>query len=132
MKSSIRLLTPIVTISVLLVLGLSFALMVVDSAQYWKSIAASAFILLAAFVSLRSTRSVTLASSAARRIRIAFIVASIMIASQLAFAVARANGWFGDDGDPRLWSLQWFLVALVAVTIEVLSVDTKREQKDKD
>ncbi len=109
------------------------ALSVLDFSQAWKALLAIGFIGGAGALILRSHQRRTgddLAQRSLKRTRAVFIVASIMLASQLAFAAARALDWFSEDAER--WTLQWLFVALAAAAVELLSARSEKNSGKSD
>ncbi len=134
-RTPTRFLTPIVILSISSVAATGLWLAVLDFSQAWKSVLASGFVFGAgAFLARRhgQYKSGERSGASLKRTRAVFIVASIMLASQLGFAAARAGAWFGDDAER--WTLQWLFVALAAAAIELLSAasDKKPDRPDPD
>ena len=127
-------LTPVVITAILSVAVFGAALSIADPAETWKALLAGLFIVAAASVVGWGKAYGHLTDLRERRIRLAFIVASVMVTSQLAFAVARSVGWFVEEGDVERWSMQWFIVAIVAAATEMLTTRkrSKRKQASRD
>ncbi|NNU17522.1 hypothetical protein HK107_14410 [Parvularcula sp. ZS-1/3] len=132
LKPIANLLSPVVVAGVTSVAFCAVVLSIVDPAQSWKALLAGLFILAAAVAVLAAKPQARSGEKPGQRIRLAFIVASVMVTSQLAFAVARAVGWFAEEGNVERWSLQWFVVAIAAVATEMLTSRKKRKSKTND
>lgn len=127
--------TPLVVVSILLVLSFAGALVAVDLASWEKATAAIVFTIGATLVLMRSfarTGPDSKFYANAPKTRAAFVVASAMISSELAFAVARAVGWFSADGDAGRWTIEWLVIGLVAGSIELFDLFGDRKRKGRD
>ena len=130
-----RFLTPLVLLSAASVVATGLALSVLDVSQAWKALLAVGFIGGAGALIHRSHNQPAkddLVRRSLKRTRAVLIVAAIMLASQLAFAAARAADWFGEDAER--WTLQWLFVALTAAAIELFSArsEKKADKPDED
>ena len=124
-------LTPVVLTSAVSVIASGTALAFIAPAQAWKALVAGLFIALAGAITGWSHARHKKAGAGQRslkRIRAIFIVACLMVSSQLAYALARAAEWF--DGDSGRWTIQWLFVALTAAAIEVLSSSSEKSKYD--
>lgn len=128
-----KFLTPFVMVSAGLVLVTGLALAIVSFSQAWKALLAIGFVVGAGAIIVLNNKdrpNDDLNTRTLKRTRAVYIVASVLLASELIFATARASGWFGED--PERWTIQWLLVALTAATIEMLGLTgDKKDKSDK-
>ncbi len=128
-----RFLTPLVITSASLVVVAGITLALVAFSEAWKAGLAMGFVGGAGAIIWRSNQARPgddLTKRSLKRTRAVYIVASVLLASELIFATARATGWFGEEAER--WTIQWLIVALAAAAIEMLGLTGEKKDRGGD